>query len=64
MVVCWGTHGHCEDIVNIASPEDDTRGVIGGLEFHTETCPHGVVGHGTDGRDEEGHLRFGLIVTC
>ncbi len=55
-LLCVRTHRNCDNIVDIASPEDDARRGVRGLELNAEASPHGIVGHGTNGRQDEGHL--------
>ena len=45
-------------MADVAAPEDDTGGGVGGLERDTQTSPHGVVRHCQHRGEDEGELQM------
>ena len=45
-------------MADVAAPEDDTGGGVGGLERDTQTSPHGVVRHCQHRGEDEGELQI------
>jgi hypothetical protein len=51
------THRHGDQVADVAAKEDDARGGVDLLVGHTETRPHGIVGHRAGGGKQEAALR-------
>ncbi len=54
--MCVCVHRHGDEVGDVATPEDDTRGGVSGLEGDTQARPHGVVAHRQHRREDEGVL--------